>query len=88
MGEGDDIVCSHVKAWAGARFRTGMSVAPHLDSRFDGDIMNFTVVLTTEAINEIKAYLDSAAYYVDIKGNMNFSSENDISNLVFLELSE
>ncbi len=51
-------------------------------------MMNFTVVLTTEAIDEIKAYLDSAAYYVDIKGNMNFSSENDISNLVFLELSE
>lgn len=51
-------------------------------------MMNFTVVLTTEAISEIKAYLDSAAYYVDIKGNMNFSSGNDISNLVFLELSE
>ena len=50
--------------------------------------MNFTIVMTEEAISEIKDYLNSASYYVDIKGVMNFSSGNDISNLVFLELSE
>lgn len=53
----------------------------------DGDMMNYEVLLTTDANEEIKQLLASAKYHVGINGELNFTSSNDVSDLVFNELS-
>ncbi len=50
-------------------------------------MMNLIILETEDALQEIEDYLSSKNYYVDIKGKMNFSSGNDVSDLVFSELS-
>lgn len=54
---------------------------------FDGDMMNYIVLLTSDARTEIKKTLRSRSYYVNLENTLNFSSANDISNLVCAELS-
>lgn len=59
-----------------------------LGADFDGDMMNLDIAMTSDAIEEIKSLLNSKNYYVGIDGRMNYSVANDVSNLVFAELSE
>lgn len=49
--------------------------------------MNFIVLMTDDAVEEIKKLLDSANYYVNLSGMATYSFNNDISSLVFKELS-
>lgn len=76
----------------GVPFVNSMSPASQhlqrLTADFDGDTCSFTPVLTTEGIEEIRALLNSKEYYVGIDGKMNFSCKGDISNLVFLEMTD
>ena len=58
-----------------------------LDKKFDGDTMNFIVLLTEDSTNEIKKTLESRDYYVGVNGNINYSTSDGVSDLVFLELS-
>lgn len=53
----------------------------------DGDMMNYVVLLTNDSTEEIATLLRSAKYYVGIGDSMNFSSDTDVSELVFKELS-
>lgn len=53
----------------------------------DGDTMNYEVLMTVDANEEIDRLLKSAKYYVGLNGTMNFSSNNDVSELVFKELT-
>lgn len=53
----------------------------------DGDTMNYEVLMTEDALEEIESLLCSANYYVGIGSTMNYSAENDVSKLVFLEMS-
>lgn len=50
-------------------------------------MMNYEVLMTLDANEEIDQMLKSAKYYVGLKGSMNFTSSNDISDLVFKELT-
>lgn len=43
--------------------------------------------MTDDAVAEIKKLLESASYYVNLSGNATYSFANDISSLVFKELS-
>lgn len=58
-----------------------------LDKKFDGDTMNFIVLLTEDSTNEIKKTLESRDYYVGVNGSINYSTSDGVSDLVFLELS-
>lgn len=58
-----------------------------LTADFDGDMCSFTAVLTVEGIEEIRNLLNNKDYYVGVDGKMAFSSSNDISDLIFAELS-
>lgn len=60
---------------------------PALGSDNDGDMTNFIALMTDESLAEVKALLDTWEYYVSINGTMNFSMDNDVSNLVFATLS-
>lgn len=62
--------------------KLGRSGADH-----DGDTMNYEVLMTEDALEEIESLLQSASYYVGLGDVMNYSSENDVSKLVFLEMS-
>ena len=53
----------------------------------DGDTMNYEVLMTADANEEISKLLNSARFYVGIQGSINFSSSNDVSDLVFKELT-
>lgn len=53
----------------------------------DGDTMNYEVLMTADANEEIRNLLNSARFYVGIQGSINFSSSNDVSDLVFKELT-
>lgn len=53
----------------------------------DGDMMNYIVLMTSDSNREIDVLLKSSKYYVGINGTMNFTSSNDISDLVFKELT-
>lgn len=53
----------------------------------DGDTMNYEVLLTVDASEEIEKLLNSSQYYVGVDGSMNFSASNEVSDLVFKELS-
>ena len=46
-----------------------------------------TAVLTDDGIDEIKQLLSNKDYYVGVDGAITFSSSNDISDLVFAEMS-
>lgn len=72
---------------AAAHNGAGKVSRTYLNTPFDGDIMNLIIIETEDALQEIEDYLNNKNYYVDIKGKMNFSSENDVSKLVFSELS-
>lgn len=82
------MVCSAWRHAAFARQGAGLVSRTKLNNKFDGDTCSFTPVLTTEGIEEIKALLNSKEYYVGIDGRMNFSCGGDISNLVFLEMTD
>lgn len=49
--------------------------------------MSLTTILSTEGIEEVKNLLNSKNYYVGVNGKMVFSSDNDVSRLVFQEMS-
>ena len=49
---------------------------------YDGDTVNFIVLYTDEAREEIKSLLNSSNYYVAPDGRMAFSAFDDISKLV------
>jgi len=66
----------------------GRESRTYLNNKFDGDMMSAISVLTDEGQHEIKQLLSSKDYYVGVNGKMVFSTENDISKLVFMELSE
>lgn len=53
----------------------------------DGDMMNYIVPMTEDSVEEIETLLKSANYYVGVDKKMNFSADNDVSSLVFKELS-
>lgn len=59
-----------------------------LGADFDGDMMSFIAAMTDDSYEEITALLKKASYYVSVHGDMNYSSSDDISDLVFAELSE
>ena len=59
----------------------------YLNNKFDGDTCSLTPVLSEEGIDEIKTLLNSKEYYVGVDGKMVFSSSNDISDLVFAEMT-
>ena len=44
--------------------------------------------MTDESIAEIKTLLASKDYYVGVDGSAAFSSSNDISDLVFSEMTQ
>lgn len=50
-------------------------------------MQSFIPVMTEESIAEISTLLKSPSYYVNTNNEMNFSSSNNISDLVFAELS-
>lgn len=54
---------------------------------YDGDMMSFIVAMANESIEEIKHLLTTANYYVNIHGEMNYSANDDISDLIFKEMS-
>ena len=58
-----------------------------LTADFDGDTCSLTPVMSEEGIDEIRTLLNSKNYYVGVDGNVVFSSENDISKLVFAEMT-
>lgn len=63
---------------------------PHLaraGADFDGDMMDYEVPMTMEAIEEISSLLKSANYYVGVDGRMNYSVETVVNKLLFQELS-
>ena len=43
--------------------------------------------MTDEAIEEVADLLSSKDYYVGVNGRITFSSSNDISDLVFSEMT-
>lgn len=75
----------------GQLFFNSMSIPigrlPAADADHDGDMMNYEIAMTLESNEEIKKLLSSARYYVGLDGRMVFSAENDVSSLVFKELS-
>lgn len=75
----------------GTAFFNSMSPPIQTLTRFqadhDGDTMNYEVLMTADATEEISALMKSAKYYVGINGTMNFSADNDVSTSVFKELS-
>ena len=58
-----------------------------LDNKFDGDTCSFTCVLTDESISEIEDLLNSKDFYVGVNGKITFSASNDVSDLVFAEMT-
>jgi DNA-directed RNA polymerase beta' subunit len=54
---------------------------------FDGDMCNYTAVLTDEAQEEVKKLLRSKAYYLTIDGTMSFSASDDVVQLVFANMT-
>jgi len=58
-----------------------------LNNKFDGDVMSFVPVMTDESIAEVTKLLASRDYYVGVDGKMVFSSSNDVSELVFSEMT-
>ncbi|WP_287913416.1 hypothetical protein, partial [Thermofilum sp.] len=56
------------------------SVHPSHNARltldFDGDTISVQAVVTDEAIEEVKEYLESPDYYFDTNGKLNFSIAN------------
>lgn len=58
-----------------------------LGADFDGDVCSLTPVMSDEGIEEINALLNNKNFYVGIDNKINFSSANDVSNLVFAEMT-
>lgn len=58
-----------------------------LGADFDGDRCNFTCLLTDESQEEIKKVLNSKNYYVGVNGQMNFSVNSEIIELVVASLT-
>lgn len=75
----------------GKAFMNSMSPAiSHLhglDADHDGDVCSLTCPLADESIDEIRNLLDSRDYYVSVNEEMSFSASNDISETLFLELT-
>lgn len=59
----------------------------NLGADFDGDTCSFTCVLTDESISEIEDLLNSKDFYVGVNGKITFSASNDVSDLVFAEMT-
>ena len=49
--------------------------------------MSFTPIMTDDGIEEVRSLLNNKNYYVGVNGKMAFSASNDVSDLVFAELS-
>jgi hypothetical protein len=64
----------------GQTFFNTTSVHPSHNARltldFDGDTISVQAVVTDEAIEEVKEYLESPDYYFDTNGKLNFSIAN------------
>lgn len=58
-----------------------------LGADFDGDMMSLIAVMSDEGIEEIKDLLQSKNYYVGVSGKIAFSVSNDVSDLVFAEMT-
>ena len=58
-----------------------------LGADFDGDTCSFTPVMTDEGIEECRRHLSSREFYVSGENTMYFSASNDVSDLVFSELT-
>ena len=58
-----------------------------LTADFDGDTCSLTPVMSDEGIAEIKQLLNSKHFYVGVDNKIVFSSSNDISSLVFAEMT-
>lgn len=75
----------------GAPFMNSMSPAgAHIGpsgADFDGDTMSYIPVMTEESVKEIEELLGSRDYYVGVSNKMVFSVSNDVSDLVFSELT-
>lgn len=54
---------------------------------YDGDTVSLAILFTDDAKAEIKAKLNSAAYYVGPSGKMNFSINSDVANYVVSSLT-
>ena len=65
----------------------GISHLTRLTADFDGDVCSLTAVMSDEGIDEIKELLSSKDYYVGVNGQIVFSSSNDVSDLVFAEMT-
>lgn len=55
--------------------------------RFDGDTCSANVVYTQEAIDEVKALLNSRNYYVNTSGKIAFSMATDTVNYLMAGLT-
>lgn len=58
-----------------------------LGADFDGDTCSMTAVMTDDGIEECRRHLASREFYVDGENKMYFSASNDVSDLVFSELT-
>lgn len=71
-------------------FFNSMSPSPThlstLNADFDGDMTNLICPFTVESIDEISLALKSASYYKNARGGMAYSSNDDISSLLFAHL--
>jgi hypothetical protein len=75
----------------GVSYVNSMSVAStHLeaaDADFDGDMFSLIPLFTEESREEVAELLASVRYYVGVDGAMIYSTGDDVSNLVFQELT-
>ena len=58
-----------------------------LNNKHDGDMCSLTFAMTDESVAEIKALLANRDYYVGVNGEVTFSASNDISDLIFAEMT-
>ena len=59
----------------------------HLNKEFDGDMMSLTCAMTEDAKAEIKTLLNNKDYYIGVSGRPTFSASNNVSDLVFAEMT-
>ena len=53
-----------------------------LDGDHDGDVISLTMVMSDEAVDEIKSYLNKKEYYINDTGGFTFSNETDTLSAV------
>lgn len=83
--EGDEWLASAFPLLGKEHLNTMVVHSAHLGKLggdYDGDACSLTMVLSDEAIAEIEEFLNSKEYYVDDKGEMNFTSSIDTLDAV------